>query len=83
MNKKIKWLKRARAGGKLVICLEGGYSQHALSESVAESFLGLLGEPSAHAPEAPEAPEPAAHDVVDLVRELAALHKLSPVGARG
>ena len=39
------------AGGRLVILMEGGYSLQGLSESVSESFLALMGEPSCHQPD--------------------------------
>ena len=39
------------AGGRLVVLLEGGYSLRGLSESVTESFLGLLGDESLHPPD--------------------------------
>ena len=38
-------------GGRLVMLMEGGYSLQGLSESVSESFLALLGEPSHHQPD--------------------------------
>ena len=41
----------AQPGGRLVILMEGGYSLQGLSESVSESFLALLGEPSYHQPD--------------------------------
>lgn len=34
------------AGGRCVFLLEGGYDLKALGDAVADSFLGLLGEPS-------------------------------------
>ena len=39
------------SGGRLVILMEGGYSLQGLSESVSESFLALMGEPSHHQPD--------------------------------
>jgi acetoin utilization deacetylase AcuC-like enzyme len=33
------------------VLMEGGYSLQGISESVTESFLGLLGDKSIHAPD--------------------------------
>lgn len=39
------------SGGRLVVLMEGGYSLQGLSESVSESFLALMGQPSHHQPD--------------------------------
>jgi len=49
---KALWLMSMNVvGGRLVMLMEGGYSLQGLSESVSESFLALLGEPSHHQPD--------------------------------
>ena len=62
------------AGGRLVVLLEGGYSLRGLSESVTESFLGLLGDESLHPPDT-EVVEPM-DAVWQRVHEIRRLHGL-------
>ena len=70
------WLRLA-TGGRLVFLLEGGYQVDAVGESVAETFLALLGQPSREAGRTLVLPreEPLA-EVRRLVKELRALHGL-------
>jgi len=46
LSLKLKQLANKLCEGRLVMLLEGGYNLDALGESVADSFFGLLGEPS-------------------------------------
>lgn len=63
------------ADGRLVFLLEGGYSSEGLASSVAETFLGLLGMPSAHPLDSsvPEEPKAAVQQLIADLRELHAL----------
>ncbi|GAB4819942.1 hypothetical protein N2152v2_006988 [Parachlorella kessleri] len=74
---RLKALAGRLCGGRLVFLLEGGYQVDAVGESVAETFLALLGQPSREAGKAMVLPreEPLA-EVKRLVRELRALHGL-------
>lgn len=54
--------------------MEGGYSLQGLSESVSESFLALLGEPSQHQPDT-EVIEPI-EAVWSQIAEIRKLHGL-------
>lgn len=56
--------------------MEGGYSLQGLSESVSESFLALLGEPSHHQPDT-EVIEPmeAAWSQIAVIRKLHGLEQ--------
>ena len=62
------------AGGRLVMLMEGGYSLQGLSESVAESFLALLGQQSFYKPDT-EVVEPL-DAVWSRIAEIRKLHGL-------
>jgi acetoin utilization deacetylase AcuC-like enzyme len=64
-----------RAGGRLVVLLEGGYSMQGLSEGVCEAFASLLGRPPIHAHDA-EVPAEPLDAVQRTLDEIVALHGL-------
>ncbi|KAK9805350.1 hypothetical protein WJX73_004940 [Symbiochloris irregularis] len=72
---KLQSLAQELCGGRLVFVLEGGYSSEGLASSVAETFLGLLGTPPAHALDSsvPEEPKAAVQQLIADLRELHAL----------
>ncbi|KAL3135763.1 hypothetical protein ABBQ32_007326 [Trebouxia sp. C0010 RCD-2024] len=76
LTKRVKQLANKLCGGRLVMLMEGGYSLQGLSESVSESFLALLGEPSHHQPDT-EVIEPmeAAWSQIAVIRKLHGLEQ--------
>jgi acetoin utilization deacetylase AcuC-like enzyme len=65
-------LARELCSGRVVFMLEGGYNVAALGESVVETWLGVLGEPSAAAAEElpHEEPEAEVEELLDSLREI-------------
>ena len=63
--------------GRLLFLLEGGYDVDALGESVAETWLALLGQPSKEGAKVMELPQPEPLEEVDkLLHRLKKIHKL-------
>ncbi|MEK7326810.1 MAG: histone deacetylase, partial [Chloroflexota bacterium] len=66
-------IARKHCGGKLVFVLEGGYDLPALSHGVANTILGVLGQPPAD----PLGPAPRSEpDITSLLARVKSLHGL-------
>lgn len=67
---------RTIAGGRLVLCLEGGYNLTRLSESIAHSVAVLLGDPPSRLPNLKEPFESAASTLRSVIQREHKYHKM-------